>query len=195
MVVTCQKKMSITDVESFIIKHKDWVISHLKQDRVNLYDQEMLSLWGKRFETKYTKNRKDHLFFDGETLLVFEQYDLYKSLEAYYKRETIKEMTRIINEEKSILNEYFDMFDLTFKSQLMKSRLGSCISSKKIIKLNSLLARFDRKYLKIVLYHELVHLNIQNHSKNFYNLLEKICPNYKPINKELKEKISYINYL
>jgi predicted metal-dependent hydrolase len=187
--------MTTTDVETFIIKHKDWIIKHLTQDKIDLYDPKLLTLWGNRFEAKYTQNRRNHLLYDGETLLVFEQYDLYKSLETFYKRETIKEMTRIINEEKSVLKEYFDMFDLSLKSQLMKSRLGSCISTKKIIKLNSLLARFDKKYLKIVLYHELVHLNIQNHSQKFYKLLNNICPNYRSINKELKEKIAYINYL
>ena len=54
-----------------------------------------------------------------------------------------------------------------------------------VIKLNSILARFDIKYLRAVLIHEIVHLKVKNHQKAFYDVLLKYEPNYRHIRKEL----------
>ena len=81
----------------------------------------------------------------------------------------------------------FDVDNVSYKTQLMKSRYGSCIPKKRIIKLNTLLARFKEKYLKTILIHELIHLEVHNHQEEFYYYMNKLVPQYKIIKKELQE--------
>jgi len=62
---------------------------------------------------------------------------------------------------------------------------GSC-SHKNNINLNYKLYILPDELQEYVILHELVHLKIKNHSKNFWNELSRYCPDYKKIKKELK---------
>ena len=46
---------------------------------------------------------------------------------------------------------------------------------------------YDITKLDYVIVHELSHFIHFNHSKEFWNLVNKYCPRYKQIKKELKE--------
>ena len=61
---------------------------------------------------------------------------------------------------------------------------GSC-SSNKNISINSKLANKNEKAVEYVVLHEMCHLIYMNHSKNFWNLVEKNMPNYKEYKKLL----------
>ena len=66
-----------------------------------------------------------------------------------------------------------------------KTRWGSC-SSKNNINLNINLASLPQELMDYVILHELTHIKIKNHSKDFWNHLEKHIPNPKKQNKKLK---------
>lgn len=67
----------------------------------------------------------------------------------------------------------------------MKYAWGSC-SSKRNISLNSNLIKYSKQAIQYVVLHELCHIKYMNHSKDFWNLVEKYMPNYKEIKKEFK---------
>lgn len=73
------------------------------------------------------------------------------------------------------------------KIRQMKTRWGVCNIKTKTVTLNSLLMRYDLDKLDYVIIHELSHLIYFNHSKDFWNLVSKYCPNYKKIRAVLKE--------
>ena len=52
--------------------------------------------------------------------------------------------------------------------------------------LNSKLIEFDVSKIDYVIIHELCHIIHFNHSKEFWELVFKYCPNYKQIRKEMK---------
>ncbi len=66
----------------------------------------------------------------------------------------------------------------SFKIRNMKSRWGSC-STKNIVTLNSNLIKYPQACIESVLMHEFCHLIHFNHSKEFYNLLTKVMPDWK----------------
>ena len=70
----------------------------------------------------------------------------------------------------------------------MNTRFGSCIASKKIIKINTILARLDIVYLKTILIHEIIHLKVHNHQREFYKYIDLLIPNYKQIIKSLNQE-------
>mgnify|MGYP003300122201 FL=1 len=75
----------------------------------------------------------------------------------------------------------------SLKIRRMKTRWGVCNTKKHSITLNLELYRYDLECLDYVVIHELSHLIEGNHSKKFWSIVEKYCPNYKEIKKKLKE--------
>ena len=57
----------------------------------------------------------------------------------------------------------------------------------KTITLNLELIKKDIKYLDYVIVHELCHFIHFDHSKEFWNLVSKYCPNYKQLRKEMRD--------
>jgi predicted metal-dependent hydrolase len=67
-----------------------------------------------------------------------------------------------------------------------KTRWGSC-SAKNNISLNVKLARLPEKLSDYVIIHELVHTRIKNHSKKFWQELDRIVMNNKELRSQLKD--------
>lgn len=73
------------------------------------------------------------------------------------------------------------------KIRKMTSRWGVCNIRNHNVTLNSELSKYDIDCLDYVIVHELSHFIHHNHSKSFWNLVEKYYPNYKISRKKLKE--------
>ena len=69
----------------------------------------------------------------------------------------------------------------------MTSRWGVCNIRNHNVTLNIELSKYDMDCLDYVIVHELSHFIHHNHSKSFWNLVEKYYPNYKISRKKLKE--------
>ncbi|MDE5604548.1 MAG: M48 family metallopeptidase [Eubacterium sp.] len=76
----------------------------------------------------------------------------------------------------------------SLKIKDLKSQWGNCYHKRNLITLNLRLAVYDLNVIKSVVYHEYCHFVHQNHSKDFYNLLSSVCPNWKECDKVLKNK-------
>lgn len=118
----------------------------------------------------------------------------------------IKENTIITKDEKQLLKWYnqqikdiftqrlkynYNLFEEsipypTLKIRTMKSRWGVCNRKNISVTLNSKLIEYDITKLDYVIIHELSHFVHFDHSKDFWNLVNKYCPEYKKIKKELK---------
>ena len=90
------------------------------------------------------------------------------------------------------LDYYYELFEenipypiLTIRK--MTSRWGVCNRRLNRVTLNSELIRYSIDKLDYVIVHELSHFIHFNHSKDFWKLVSKYCPDYKKIRKELKE--------
>ena len=184
--VTAPKKYKTSDIEQFIIKHQDFVLKHLDIVKSPLYSKEVFKLLGRDLDIVYQDGKA--LKIEGNHICVPREFSD-KKVEKFYKLVTLEKANELVENEIKCLMKEINFQDITFKSQLMKSRLGSCNIKLKKINLNSILARFDEKYLRAVLIHELAHINEANHKKGFYNLLLKYVPDYRKLRKELNQII------
>ena len=73
------------------------------------------------------------------------------------------------------------------KIRNMKTRWGVCNRRDDSITLNSKLIRYEIHDIDYVIIHELAHLVHFDHSKAFWQTVEKYMPNYKRAIKNLKE--------
>ncbi|OGZ67188.1 MAG: hypothetical protein A3D35_03560 [Candidatus Staskawiczbacteria bacterium RIFCSPHIGHO2_02_FULL_34_9] len=67
-----------------------------------------------------------------------------------------------------------------------KTRWGSC-SKKRNINFNYKILFLTERLADYIIVHELCHTKELNHSKNFWNLVKEILPDYKKLRKEIKQ--------
>jgi predicted metal-dependent hydrolase len=68
----------------------------------------------------------------------------------------------------------------TWKLSAMKKQWGSC-SPKGVLSLNPHLVKAPAQCIDYVLIHELCHLRIHNHSRGFYQLLNRQMPEWRAV--------------
>jgi len=73
-----------------------------------------------------------------------------------------------------------------FRLSQAKTRWGSC-NSRGLITLNWRLIQLPLHLIDYVVAHELAHLIEMNHSKEFWEVVERVCPGYQDVLKELKK--------
>lgn len=106
-----------------------------------------------------------------------------------YLNKWLKKQTKIIFKERlDILYKQFDVLYPNLKIRKMTTRWGVCNRKNNTITLNSELIKYSLNEIDYVIIHELCHFIYFDHSKNFYNEVEKRCKNYKEIKKVLKEQ-------
>ncbi|MCC7469786.1 MAG: M48 family metallopeptidase [Bacteroidetes bacterium] len=118
---------------------------------------------------------------------LMEQYPKKTELKLSKKeRNNLKEQTRIFVQDKLHFfnrNYKYSWNKISIREQ--KTRWGSC-SQKKNLNFNSKIALLPEKLAEYIVVHELCHLGEFNHSKRFWNLVEKILPDYKQRRSDLK---------
>ena len=119
--------------------------------------------------------------FENNTLYVKTKSDIDK----WYKKQM-----------KIVFKQHLDMIYDRFTEHVpypnlvirkMTTRWGVCNKKLNKVTLNSELIYKRPEYLDYVIVHELSHFIHFNHSKSFWNQVEKYTPNYKQIRKELKD--------
>jgi hypothetical protein len=78
--------------------------------------------------------------------------------------------------------------DIPLRIRKVKSVRGTCSHDNRIL-LNQTLVHLPTRLIKYVIVHEACHLEQKNHSEKFWALVEKYCPKYKQLRKELKDQI------
>lgn len=119
--------------------------------------------------------------FDGKNIIL--QNDLV--LLKWYKKMALEVF-------KSHLDEVYHVFEENIpypklKIMQMKTRWGVCNRKNNSITLNLELIKKDKECLNYVIIHELSHFVHFNHSKSFWQTVEKYCPDYKRVRKELRK--------
>ncbi len=125
------------------------------------------------------KEEENEYYFLGKKYEKIDNYDL------FLKKNTKKYTEEMIGD---IVNNFtYKLPKFSIRYRKMTTRWGVCNNKLKVITLNTLLIKKDLKYLNYVIVHELSHFIHQNHSKEFWKVVEENCKDYKKIRKELKD--------
>ncbi|MGN1132935.1 MAG: M48 family metallopeptidase [Oscillospiraceae bacterium] len=176
-------------------QHRDWLKKHMQShENKKIYgffryeDGETAPLLGKNYSLKLVEsNRYFKPYFSDNSIMIAVHKDITKE--------------QIKMQVDSLLSDFAcEQINLAFKEicpklelypkkvtvKNMKSRWGSC-SSKGNISINYNIIFHDRDCLEYVVIHELCHLKYMNHSKDFWDLVAKYCPDWKDIRKKLNK--------
>jgi predicted metal-dependent hydrolase len=100
------------------------------------------------------------------------------------------------NQMKELFTKHYDYWYQQFEEPIhkpklkfrkMKTRWGVCNRRDDSITLNTRLLEYDTKYLDYVIIHELSHLVHFDHSKAFWEVVSKYCPDYQILRKEMRD--------
>lgn len=134
--------------------------------------------FGKKYDIIYGFKE---LEISDDKIYVLNEKSLYKYLD--------KKIKEIFSDR---LNYWYNIFEEripvpNLKIRKMTSRWGVCNIKNHNVTLNYDLYKYDISCLDYVIVHELSHFIHQNHSRNFWSLVEKYYPKYKQCRKMLKE--------
>ena len=104
-----------------------------------------------------------------------------KNLDTFYKKEIIKYLPNLVD----IYSKKMNLIPTSLKYRKNKRTWGSC-NYKNGLNFNILLMKFPIELMEYVVIHELAHIKHKNHSKRFWDLVEKFCPDYKQREKIFK---------
>lgn len=176
IVVTTNYFTSAKTIEKLIKDNGKFIENHLEKN-INKKEDKTFKLFGEKYDIIYgfpnTEIEENKIYTKDE-----------KTLNKYLSKKIYT-----IYEEK--LNFWYNIFEENIpkpnlKIRKMTSRWGVCNIKNNNITLNLELSKYKIECLEYVIVHELSHLIHPNHSKDFWLLVSKYCPNYKEIRKHLK---------
>ena len=124
----------------------------------------------------------------GDSVLFFPQK--YANKPQVFRRKKLVEWYRkmgfiILDDRMHLFEKKMNLYARTMQVRTYKSRWGCCLKNGDI-RFHWGLVCLPLEVLDYVVVHELAHLEEFNHSKKFWALVERFCPNYKAIKQSLK---------
>lgn len=161
---------------NYLLKYLDSIGTKLitpKKKKTSLFNDDWFYLFGIKYE------RKKAIIIDGIQYYFINESDFYlktKVLFDKYIEQRIKYFSNLMNIP----------LNYKFRTKKAKSIYGSNSRKTNVLNFNLILLHYKNDIIDSVIVHELAHYFIFNHSKEFYDIVYKYCPNYKRLNKELK---------
>lgn len=186
--------VSDDDIIKFVKSKRNWILEKQRyilendvKSPLKYRNGEKHSLWGKEYTLQLISNENIKHALIRENVLYL----------PVPKRSTIEKRKNILDElyrselKKAIpetLDKCTKIVGRKPKSVTVRKmkNWGNC-NQNGVITLNLNLAKKRPICLEYVLIHELCHLIEFNHGKKFKKLMDKFCPNWKEIKKELNE--------
>lgn|SRR5690554_16002 len=167
--VNCSNLLSIKEVEKLVLINLPKLLN--KVSSVKTFSPYYL--WGEEKDPVYFKSKLNNS-------------NNQKSLEKFYINQTRDRIEKLEPEINQVISQ-LGIKPLPIVIKVLKSKYGSINFNKNYITINAKLALLEPNYLKYVLYHEYAHVIVRNHSKNFYNTVGKLMPDYKKYHQNLNK--------
>lgn len=196
--ITIPERGSFYEGEKLAREKIIWIEKHVAkigsyEKEYSIYDENsVFQTRNHKLELKTSRNnRLSARVRDG---LILIKYPIGKDVKSFEIQKIIRKGIENAYREEAKeylpkrLNDLSDKFQLPFNELFIKnikSRWGSC-SGKNNINLSIHLMRLPDHLIDYVLLHELAHTKIQNHSRKFWNYLDKLTGEAKVLDKELK---------
>ena len=159
--VSATKNITLKEVKELFAKHIDFI----KEQLILTKKEDVIHVNGTPYKPRYFVSDKNKVMIIGDEIYLYSKND---SLEKYkkilydfYKKEVEKEIEKLISEAKK---DFSEIAFPTISVRFMKSMFGNYHKVKHHVKLSSILAKYDYKYIKFL---ELTQNKILNFLSNF----------------------------
>jgi|GEM_PF-504583 len=188
--VTYNKQINEAGIKKYIVKNFEQLYtSILKSDSAKTKNEEFM-LFGEFYKIQLGYADVFSYELDVENKIIIIKYNPKEEISDIYDRILILELTQKILDVEPIIKERLAIVGLDsvpVKVKKLRSKYGSCHLIKKVITISSFMAKINQNYLIYLLFHEYSHLLVPNHSKAFHELLEKLYPKHRLIERSLNK--------
>ncbi len=187
--ISCPFNTSEIFLKNLIERKKIWIdknieLSKNNQKKIDQISNGLINLKGKVLRLVYKKSKFERIVIEENELKIFYS-DRFRSKKLIV--EWLKLQANNFLEARMLFLS--NRIGIRFNSLTIKSytaRWGSC-NLKGDIFLNWKLIMLPESVIDYVLIHELVHINVPNHSKKFWDLIKRKNPDYCKNKKWLKD--------
>ncbi len=177
--------VSVQEIEKILLKHKRAIAKILSKAKVKrkFVESEKFPNTGKFYPLKIVENQTVPLIFENGTFrLSGNVKDKRKAFFEWYKARSAE----IVSERVSVFSKRCGVEYRSVRITSAESRWGSC-SKKGNLNFSYRIAMLPPFAIDYIVVHELCHIIEFNHSKAFYELVEKVLPDYGKSVRYLKE--------
>ncbi len=188
-------------IDSFLISRSELILSALERYEeyaknaplpIEFVDSEHVTLLGKRFELKIVEAKKNSVaLVDGNIQISLKDTQDKETAKKQFERYKQEKCRKIVTDICEYTYPAFSEFNIpypTIRFRRMRTRWGSCNSTKHSLNFNLMLIEVPIECIEYVVMHEFVHFLHPDHSKNFYNTLSHFMPDWKDRKKKLNKK-------
>ena len=193
LVVHAPTRLSQKELERMLLSKADWIVKKLQAQQENILpafewkDGASLLLLGNPIQLSVrTDSVSRALEYEPGRISVAlptpnNQTSIARKVLQWYKKQALTDFSRRI----ALLAAKLGVDTPPLFLSSARSRWGSC-NSRGEVRLNWRLLQAPPNIINYVVAHELAHLKEMNHSAKFWATVEKIYPDYKAAEKELK---------
>lgn len=187
IIVTAPKLIPKFFIDKFVKDNQTWIKKQKQKikNKLKFIDEKSIYIFGKKYSIEFKETLGPSKVTTRANKLTIE---LHKTTQPnnFNPNNPPTVLTRFLKNtaQHYILNRtnlLANKMNLTYKKisfKTQKTRWGSC-SSAGNLNFNLKLIHFEPKIIDYVIIHELSHLEHMNHSKNFWQLVEKYDPEYR----------------
>lgn len=178
-------------IENFIRNNSQWIFDHSQKisPKKTIKNLKLISILGKNYQFIFNKTQLDSvLIFESDQKIYI---NFAKDSNLHIKKVLEKKLRpfalSLIKRELSFIKDKFNFNYNRVTVRNQSSRYGSC-SSRGNLNFNWQIIFFPLDKFHHILFHELTHLKIKNHSKIFWDQLTIYDSNCKTNNLWLKKE-------
>ncbi len=197
VVVSAPLLMTQKSIENFVRLNIDWIkkqqVKYINQPRMTerkYVSGETYYIWGKQYFLEFKDSRRNVFKIDGNKIILemrlsstAEQRERF--VREQYRKILSKQLERLIPKWEEITGLYCN----EYKIKYMLTRWGTCNSKAKRIWINLQMLEKPIECLEYVILHELIHLKVSNHGKDFIDTISRFMPDWKDRRNLLNSKI------
>ncbi len=187
-------RCSVARINQFVQQHQQWIDKQLAHQRANpgLPEQtyqpgSLIWLLGKRYPICFEYASQRSIELQDEAIIIRGKENDKEGLARYLERwlrtyaaDLLSARTQRIHASASV-----DLPPCQTSIRKMKRQWGNC-SRKGEIKYNLALIHYPVECIDYVICHELSHLLYFNHSRDFYDLMQQLCPDWRRLKHQLE---------
>lgn len=187
VVVSAPLLMTKKSIENFVRVNLGWIkkqqekfINQPRMSARQYVSGETYYIWGKQYFLEFVADSKNSFRIDGNKIILkMKATSTVEQRERFVREEfrkiLIEQLNRLVPKWEEITGLYCD----TYKTKYMLTRWGTCNSQAKRIWINLQMVEKPLECLEYIILHELVHLKVQNHGKDFIAMMDKYMPDWK----------------
>lgn len=187
VVVSAPLLLSTKSIENFVRLNLGWIKNQqekfINQPRMSARQYvsgETYYIFGKQFFLEFIPSKKRTFKIDGTKILLYmpensSVENRQKFIREKFRKILIEQLERLIPKWEETTNLHCE----SFKTKYMTTRWGTCNSKAKRIWINLQMVEKPLECLEYIILHELIHLKISNHGKDFIEMMNQFMPDWK----------------